>query len=30
LRPNTVIDQNPAPGSRVIKGETIELVASTR
>lgn len=30
LRPNTVIDQKPAPGSRVIKGETIELVASTR
>lgn len=30
LRPNTVIDQDPAPGSRVIKGETIELVASTR
>jgi serine/threonine-protein kinase len=26
----TVLAQNPAPGTRIIKGETIELVASTR
>jgi eukaryotic-like serine/threonine-protein kinase len=30
LRPNTVVAQKPAYGSRLIKGETIELVASTR
>lgn len=30
LAPNTVLEQRPAPGARIRKGETIELVASTR
>ncbi len=30
LAPNTVLEQTPAPGSRIRKGETVELVASTR
>ena len=30
IPPNTIVEQEPAPGSRILKGETIELVASTR
>ena len=30
IPPNTVLEQDPAPGSRILRGETIELVASTR
>ncbi len=30
LAPNTIIDQEPPPGARILIGETVELVASTR
>ncbi len=30
LAPNTILEQRPAPGARILKGAPIELVASTR
>ncbi len=30
MAPNTVLEQRPSPGTRIRRGETIELVASTR
>ncbi len=30
VAPNTVLDQDPEPGTRILRGETVELVASTR
>jgi len=30
VAPNTVLEQDPSPGTRILKGATIDLVASTR